>query len=211
VKLVVDQLGEWIGSSKEPAVLYATVVPLVALLAGLLLYITVKPFIHLPPKEYIPVWKKFAHFIRAAEDNLDLDVPRYRRVGVAVAFGDADRKVLSHALPLARQHDATLCLFHVVEGVGGAVFGSDAYDAEAREDEQYLNQLARTLTHRGVEVEMFLGFGDVIKELLRMVREQEIDILVMGGHGHRGLADLLFGSTISPLRHELEIPIIIVR
>jgi len=211
VRLVVDQLGEWIGSSKEPAVLYATVVPLVTLLAGLLFYITVKPFIHLPPKEYMPVWRKFAHFIRAAEDNLDLDIPRYKRVGVAVAFGDADMKVLSHALPIAHQHDATLCLFHVVEGAGGVVFGPDAYDAEAREDEQYLNQLGRTLTHRGVEVEVFLGFGDVIKELLRLVREQKVDILLMGGHGHRGLADLLFGSTISPLRHELEIPIIIVR
>jgi len=99
----------------------------------------------------------------------------------------------------------------VVEGAGGVVFGPDAYDAEAREDEQYLNQLGRTLTHWGVEVEVFLGFGDVIKELLRLVREQKVDILVMGGHGHRGLADLLFGSTISPLRHELEIPIIIVR
>lgn len=210
-KLVVEQITDWIAASTEPAVIYATVVPLALLIGGLLIYISVKPFVHLPRKEDIPAWTKLAHFIRAQEDNLDLDIPRYKLVGVAVAFGDADRKVLSHALPLARQHDATLCLFHVVEGAGGVVFGSDAYDAEAREDEQYLNQLARTLTHRGVEVEPFLGFGDVIKELIRMVREQNVDILVMGGHGHRGLADLLFGSTISPLRHELEIPIVIVR
>ncbi len=119
--------------------------------------------------------------------------------------------MLSHALPLARQHDAVVCLFHVVEGAAGVAFGSDAYDKEAREDEAYLNQLAVALGHRGVEVETFLGFGDVAKELIRMVQEEKIDILVMGGHGHRGLSDLLFGSTISPVRHELQIPVVVVR
>jgi len=132
-------------------------------------------------------------------------------VGVAVAFNDDDRKVLSHAVSLARQHDSVLCLFHVVEGPGGAVFGAEAFDAEARKDEAYLAQLGTALGHRGVEVEAFLGFGDVPKELIRFGKRAKIDILVMGGHGHRGISDLLYGSTISPVRHELNIPIVIVR
>lgn len=210
-KLVLEQLQEWIAASNEPIWIYLTAVPLVAALIALLLYITLKPFVKLPPKETIPAWRKLNHFIRAEGDNLDLDVPRYRKIGVAVAHNDVDRKVLSHALPLARQHDATLCLFHVVEGASGTVFGPEAYDTEAREDEAYLNQLAVALGHRGVEVEVFLGFGDVPGELVRMAHEQTIDALVMGGHGHRGIADLLFGSTISPVRHELDIPIIIIR
>lgn len=210
-KLVLEQLQEWIAASNEPIWIYLTAVPLVAALIALLLYITLKPFVKLPPKETIPAWRKLNHFIRAEGDNLDLDVPRYRKIGVAVAHNDVDRKVLNHALPLARQHDATLCLFHVVEGASGTVFGPEAYDTEAREDEAYLNQLAVALGHRGVEVEVFLGFGDVPGELVRMAHEQTIDALVMGGHGHRGIADLLFGSTISPVRHELDIPIIIIR
>jgi manganese transport protein len=211
MRLVMEEITEWIAQSAEPAWIYVTVVPGLVGLAGLLLYVTLKPFVHLPPKEAIPAWKKLNHFIRAEEDTLDLDIPRYRRVGVAVAFADQDKKVLSHALPLARQHDAVVCLFHVVEGAAGVAFGSDAYDKEAREDEAYLNQLAVALGHRGVEVETFLGFGDVAKELIRMVQEEKIDILVMGGHGHRGLSDLLFGSTISPVRHELQIPVVVVR
>ncbi|MGB9618340.1 MAG: universal stress protein, partial [Desulfomonilaceae bacterium] len=86
-----------------------------------------------------------------------------------------------------------------------------AYDAEAREDEQYLNKLAVALSHRGVEVETFLGFGAVPRELVRLAQEQKADILVMAAHGHRGIRDMLFGSTISPVRHELDIPVIIVR
>jgi manganese transport protein len=33
----------------------------------------------------------------------------------------------------------------------------------------------------------------------------------MGAHGHRRLKDLIFGNTINPVRHELSIPILIVR
>jgi len=211
VRLVTEQISDWIAQSTEPVLVYAIIIPFASAIGGLLLYVTLKPFVHLPRKEAIPAWKKLAHFIRAEEDNLDLDIPRYQRVGVALNFGDDDRKILSHALPLARQHDAILCLFHVVEGAGGVMFGPDAYDAEAREDEQYLKQLAQSLGHRGAEVETFLGFGDVSKEIIRLVHEQHVDILVMGGHGHRGLGDIIFGSTIEPVRHGLEIPVVVIR
>lgn len=210
-KLVTDQIHDWIQASSEPIWIYTIVLPICVVLALLLLFITLKPFIHLPPKETMPAWRKLSHFIRADEDRLDLDTPHYKKVGVALAFSDDDRKVLSHALPLARQHDATLCLFHVVEGAGGTLYGPDAYDTEAREDEAYLNQLAVALGHRGVEVETFLGYGNVPTELVRLSLEEQIDALVMGGHGHRGISDLVFGSTVAPVRHNLNIPIIIIR
>jgi manganese transport protein len=34
---------------------------------------------------------------------------------------------------------------------------------------------------------------------------------VLGGHGHRGLADLLRGTTIDGVRHGLKIPVLAVR
>lgn len=211
VKLVLEEITGWMKATTEPVLVYGIVLPLAVAIFCLLIFVIVKPFVHLPPREMVPAWKKLSHFIMAQEDGLDLDIPHYRRVGVAIAYTDDDKKVISHALPLARQHNATLCLFHVVEGAAGVTFGSDAYDAEAREDEQYLNKLAAGLSHRGVEVETFLGFGSVPRELVRLAKEQKVNILVMAAHGHRGLRDMLFGSTISPVRHELDIPVVIVR
>ena len=43
-----------------------------------------------------------------------------------------------------------------------------------------------------------------------MVKEQEIDLLVLGAHGHRLLADLALGSTVSPVVHRLTIPVLVV-
>ncbi|MGC8604861.1 MAG: divalent metal cation transporter, partial [Desulfomonilaceae bacterium] len=210
-KLIIDQIGDWIVSASDPMLIYLTVVPICAALSIFLLYVTIKPFIHLPPRETIPAWKKLIHFVRADEDRLDLETPNYKKIGVALAFADDDRKLLSHALSLARQHNAALCLFHVVEGAGGSIYGPDTYDAEAREDEAYLNKLAVALGHRGLDVEIFFGYGDVPGELIRLSVGQQIDVLVMGGHGHRGISDILFGSTVAPVRHRLNIPVLIVR
>ena len=35
--------------------------------------------------------------------------------------------------------------------------------------------------------------------------------MVLGGHGHRGLLDLLYGQTISTVRHGLSIPVVAVK
>ena len=37
------------------------------------------------------------------------------------------------------------------------------------------------------------------------------DLLVMGAHGHGSIKDLIFGNTINPVRHDLNIPILVVR
>ena len=60
-------------------------------------------------------------------------------------------------------------------------------------------------------IDSVLGYGDASTELVDIARREKLDLVVMGGHGHRGLSDLLFGQTISGVRHGLEIPIIAVR
>jgi manganese transport protein len=155
--------------------------------------------------------KKVVSMLDEGTSLAPLDEPRFHRVGVTVAFSDGDIQVLAHAQALARQHGATLCLFHVVEGAGSVMFGNDAFDAEAREDEMYLQRLAATLAEQGIPTEAHLGFGDVPKAIIQLATTHNIDVLIMGGHGHRGLSDIVFGTTISPVRHGLTIPMIIVR
>ena len=209
--LVVQKIADWLATSSEPVLIWAVVVPVALGLAGLLMYIVFKPFIRRETTEPVHAWRKLKHMLIEGSGEIDLSPPKYRRIGVAVSHSEDDQKVLSHAYSIARHHDATVCLFHVVEGAAGSILGSEAYDTEAREDETFMNHLARSLANQGLEVEVHLGFGNVPKEIARLSQEQSIDILVMAGHGHRALGDMLFGSTINPVRHELKIPIMIVR
>ena len=47
--------------------------------------------------------------------------------------------------------------------------------------------------------------------IVRIAKRKRLDLMVLGGHGHRGLSDVLYGETITRVRHELDIPIIASR
>jgi len=138
-----------------------------------------------------------------------------RRIGVALEAENSDSKMLGQAIGLARTHHAELVLIHIVEGVGGQWYGQQTGDLEAREDERYLDDLVTKLREDLPDASIprlraVLGFGEIARELVRIVRSERIDVLVVGGHGHKGLADVLHGQTIPGVRHGLEIPIFAV-
>ena len=41
-----------------------------------------------------------------------------------------------------------------------------------------------------------LGYGDVQREIIRLAKENQLDLLVLGGHGHRGVADIPAGTAV---------------
>jgi nucleotide-binding universal stress UspA family protein len=44
-----------------------------------------------------------------------------------------------------------------------------------------------------------------------MAEKEHCDLIAMTSHGHRFFADLLWGSTIEAVRHQSNIPILIVK
>lgn len=202
--LVVNTIGEWIKNAGPDGVwLWVTVVPFAVACVFLLVYVSL-------PKS----WRKWKR--RRVAVPLELpaisQVPQhYAVIGAAIDYESPTDRVLSHARTLAVQHDASLYLFHVVEGASGLVYGSEAYDEEARKDREYLEAIAVQLRNSGLEVIPVLGYGRVTTELIHLAKTHKVDLLVMGGHGHKYLADFLFGTTISKVRHELGIPVLVVK
>jgi manganese transport protein len=200
-KLVIGTIENWLAHAEGGAIwIWIGVVPIAIGCALLLLYISV-------PESW---WRRRKPAPRAAEPVV-LKEEKYSRIGVALDYGPIDEKVLSHARTIAHQHGATLYLFHIVEGVSGQLFGKDAYDDEARSDVQTLEAIAEQLRKSGVEAQPALGFGRVPGELVRLAKEKQVDLLVMGGHRHRGLKDLFFGASVSKVRHQLSIPVLVVQ
>jgi manganese transport protein len=144
-----------------------------------------------------------------------------RRVGVALEAIREDADMLAEAAAVAAANNAELVLMHVVEGAGGLYHGAVADDAEVRSDEKYLLQIAERLRAEAAAprpgrpavaaVRTVLGFGDVTRELIRLAQQEQLDFLVVGGHGHRGVMDLWRGETINGVRHRLSIPVLAVR
>ena len=66
------------------------------------------------------------------------------------------------------------------------------------------------LQQLGYKAESTLGYRNRVKEIVRIVKESNADMLVMGAHRHSGLKDYIFGETIEDVRHALHIPVLIV-
>ena len=200
-KLVVATMAAWIEGAGDGALwLWLTIVPAAAGCAGLLVYISI-------PR----TWRRRAAATVQPAAEIDLTIQKYSCIGVALDYGSLDAKVLSHAQTLARQHGASVALFHIVEGVSGQLYGQDAYDDEAREDLDRLKDIARQLSEAGINARPVLGFGRVPEQLVMLSKEEGIDLLVMGGHRHRGIKDIFFGASVSEVRHQLSIPVLVVQ
>ena len=201
LRLVVQAMTEWIHSAGPDAVwIWATAVPAVAAVFLLLLYIS------LPG-----IWRRKKRVVPVVPEKYELVPQRYTKIGIALDYGEMDAKVLSHASTLARQQNSEVHLFHVVEGVSGQLFGTLAYDDEARQDKDHLERIAERLRATGLSVKASLGFGRVPEQLIDLSRTHAIDLLVMGGHRHRGIKDIFFGASISRVRHALDIPVLVIQ
>ena len=135
----------------------------------------------------------------------------YRRILVAVENSAADRTILEHVRQLATLTNAEILLVHVADGWAARQFN----DLQLRESEEikadraYLEGLASSLP--GLRVSTELAMGDPANELIRLVEERQVDLLAMSTHGHRGLNDLLRGTTVSKVRHLVKVPVLLLK
>ncbi len=137
----------------------------------------------------------------------------YKRILVAIENSDADRAILTHIRSLARMCEAELLLVHVADG-----WAARHYDElqlrESEEmiaDREYLARLRTELEQEGFIVETCLRTGDPAKELVKLANEESVDLLAMATHGHKGVADVIYGSTVNHVRHHVTVPVLLLK
>ena len=137
----------------------------------------------------------------------------YRKILVALENGRADQSLLPHIRELARLHGSELLLVHVADGWAARNFEALKLTEsdEIRADRQYLEATATDLRSAGLTVNLRLPMGDPATEILRTAEAEHCDLIAMTTHGHRFIGDLLFGSTISAVRHKATVPVLLVR
>jgi manganese transport protein len=201
-KLVFEQFGEWF--STGPGWLRWVLPPLTAFLAGILLYLIGRPL-----------------FVRGqtwetAQTSLSGEVADQIRpmkilsVGAALEHARGDGTILSAAVALAHANNARLYLIHVVDAPGVMMLDERASSLHADSDATYIEDLARAVEDESLAVEPVLLFGKPVEQLVKITKEMQLDLMVLGSHGHRGLEDLVFGQTVTAVRHRLTIPLLIV-
>jgi manganese transport protein len=208
VWLVVLSVRDWTSDAGAWRVrLELGLLPILTGLALLLLWVTFHPI--------LPRWIRepgvaSIELPEAVAENLPS--PTYRKILVPLDHTSRDRDAIAHAAAMAKQQNAKLYILHVEEGVTSQLFGPLSSTAEVEAGDQYLHQIVRDLESQHIPVEMVVRHARTpTKEIVRYAEELKPDLVVMGAHGHKGLKDIVFGTTINAVRHKLKVPLLIVR
>ena len=205
VKLTVQ---DWLQSAGRWRVwLELGLVPLLIAISLLLAWVTLQPF--------FPGW--FQRFGSAPiqlpqQVAIDLAKPIYTKILVPVDHTSKDRDAIAHAAAMAKQYGATLYLMHVEEGVTSQVYGSESSHRRGRGGREIPaanRSPARRTTVESPHDRAPLARSDEGNRAL--CRRVAPDLVVMGAHGHKGLKDIVFGTTINAVRHKLKAPLLVVR
>jgi manganese transport protein len=170
---------------------------------GLLLYIVLHPWIVRKIKPATIAMHP------AANNIIDLEIPSFKKIAVALDFTDSDKKLIAYALGQGNK-GSKYVLIHVVESASAKLLGNESDDFETRRDKEQLDFYTAGLKDTGINAEGILGFHHASKEIIRIVKESDADMLVIGAHGHTGLKDIIYGQTVNTVRHELKIPVLVV-
>ncbi len=203
--LAAQSIAEWAGSAGSFAPLVWTLsISIGAALLALITWITLQPYRHAQaPVATLGVEEQTTELV---------SVRRYRTILVPLDHSRLDQLTLSHAAGFALRDGARLYLLHVEEGVTSQMYGSESSTAEVEAGRAYLDQLVGSLGQMKIQVDTAIRHGSRPRdEIVSYAREIGADLLVMGAHGHRRIKDLIFGTTIDPVRHALNVPILVVR
>ncbi|CAH0300368.1 Divalent metal cation transporter MntH [Pedobacter sp. Bi27] len=204
VKLVIEEISGW---AKEANTwwIYVIVIPALILIVLLLLYVFFHPLLEEKrnaSKQLVPHGN--------ALDIGKIDKISYKRIGIAVDFSKNDRNTIRHAL-IQGGKEAHYYLIHIVETAAARYLGNEVMDHETQSDAANLEKYRANLEDLGYDSTPFIGFGSTGKAIADISNRNEMELLVMGAHGHKGLKDLIFGTTVDSVRHKVNIPVLIIR
>ena len=206
VKLVYEEVNGWLEAAGSNAwMLWITVIPICLGAFGLLLFITVKPYLEKRQKE-----KETTVPHGTAAQLEDLEKPVYRKIAICIDFSSIDALAIRSAVAQGGK-DASYLLVHVVETAGAMVYGSDIDDRESAKDKDALGLYLQQLKDLGYHADLQVGFGNPRRVIPKIVKGFEADLLVMGAHGHTFFKDLIFGTTLNTVRHRVNIPVLITK
>ena len=136
-----------------------------------------------------------------------------KNVAVATDFTSCSEHAVEHGLAVARHFGATLHFFHLLQPSKFA-FVPEMMPALAevvkRDCEEMVDRLSRDHRLNGIEYRRWVEQGEVAEIAGAFVREQHIDLLIVGTHGRGGVPRMLLGSVAQQMFHSVRCPVLAV-
>lgn len=137
----------------------------------------------------------------------------YKKILVTLENSRTDEAILRHIERLAKPLGSNLLLVHVADGwmARHRERLNLAESEEMRVDRAYLEEVRARFAAAGITAETQLLWGEPADEIVKIAETSGVDLIAMSTHGHRFLADLLYGSIANKVRHTVDIPVLLLK
>jgi nucleotide-binding universal stress UspA family protein len=125
-------------------------------------------------------------------------------------FSDRSDNAFQVACALARDHNASLVVLHVV---APQVLYSEGFSSAEPATGKLPRMRLRSVQayDPAVKLEHHLAEGNPAAEILRVARETGCDLIVLGTHGWSGLGRMLMGSVAEEVVRKAHCPVLTVK
>lgn len=142
-----------------------------------------------------------------------------RHILVPTDFSKSSQNALTYALAFAGKFGAEIHLLHVVQDIAlfipEAVMPSVPISPPAEQfraaAQSALERAIAEQAKSGVTIHAEVCEGLSHQEIVRFARDKNIDLIVMGTHGHTGLAHVFMGSVAEKVVRRAPCPVLTVR
>jgi universal stress protein A len=153
--------------------------------------------------------------LKSNDQNLSpgLDLFHIKHILVPIDFSESSRKAVRYAVSFAKLFQAELLLVHVLQTptpIPGVMDFPTVDEGTQTALAQRLSEF-RDETCGGVTARDLLVLGSPFNEISRVAEEQNIDLIVLGTHGHSALHRLFLGSTAERVLRYAPCPVLVVR
>ncbi|TKX64882.1 universal stress protein [Halorubrum sp. GN12_10-3_MGM] len=138
----------------------------------------------------------------------------YSDVLVPTDGSPASDAAIEHAIDLADRYDARLHALYVVDGAAYSSLEAGAeivVEALESEGEEATGRVADAAADAGVECVTTVASGTAYQSIHDYVDGNDIDVVVMGTHGRKGLDRYLLGSVTERVVRTSDVPVLTVR
>jgi nucleotide-binding universal stress UspA family protein len=137
----------------------------------------------------------------------------FERILVPTDFSETSERALEYAKAIARQNNSQLLLLHVSPPVNlinpPEAAWIDVSEIQSAEEER-LQQSGAELRSEGYRARTISSTGALYDELLSAVKQNHVDLIVLGTHGRKGYDRLLLGSDAEAILRQARCPVLLV-
>ena len=124
-------------------------------------------------------------------------------------------KILPYVLSVSEKYNSQIYLLHVVQDLNkwGKLYvphpSMDKFQEEAiKNAKKAMDKICENQLQSCPNFQKRVVSGDTVDEILKIIESENIDLLIMGTHGRKGLEHVIFGSVAENIVKKSPVPVL---